>query len=204
MPAIEWEGRILRRRSSSADMELIGLWIALGIFISIVFFAILLGTFNFLLENPLKQWRDVKASIEVKDKRITVLEGRISSLATESQAKTSLIDDQTNSIRMCINQYENKDLELRQKQDRIDELTRLRDESLEKADEWEAEVLQLRPRVGELNDQIRVLKREMDAIERERDEERERNAENSKRLAFVTGQLARQRLSPTPSEGSRS
>ena len=204
MPVIEWEKRILQRRSSNADSELIGLWMALGIFISIIVFAILLGTFNFLLKNPLKQWRNLNALIRVKDERITSLEGRISSLNNESRAKNFTIDDQSDQIRRYLYQVETKDSALQQRQDRIDELMRLRDVSLARVNELETEVQQLRPRVGELNDQIRVLRRERDERERERDEERDRNAENSKRLAFVTGQLARQRLSPAPSEGSKS
>jgi len=203
MPVIEWEEPALQQRSTSADRELIGLWMAIGILISIIFFTILLGTFNLLLENPLKTWRDLKASSVVKTKRITNLEGRISLLDTEALKKESVISDQSNKIMTYTQQVATRDSTLQQRDDQIVNLMRVRDQSLLRVNELETEVQRLRPRVGELNDQIRVVRRERDERERERDEERERNADISRRFAFVTGELAKQRLSPAPSEGSK-
>ena len=177
----------------------------LGILISVIFFTLLAGCFNMFLNNPLKQLQALKAQDKKKRSTINDLRDRSTNLEESVRAKDERIREREVEILEIIRNNDTASLNhlraMAQQEDAIMERSntiRQRDERISELTRFQNEADELRPRVGQQQDRIRELQQSLQRTEEELDAERQKNAENARRLAFVTAEMAKRSLGTEP------
>jgi chromosome segregation ATPase len=173
------------------DREKNWLWASLGILISLLIISGLGLLFNHLLGNPITRVRMMarnERKIASLRKAKETLDIKLATAEFEIHSKTSL----TNELQSKITAQSNTAAEqLAAKDAELAELQGTRHAELQELQPFREEANRLRPRVGEQEDRIRSLCRELDQRGAEIAAEKTRSAELAKKLGWVRGQMAR-------------
>jgi hypothetical protein len=121
----------LQRRWTNADGEKVGLWISLGIIITIILFIILLGTLNISMGKPLSKLREFEKDKSTRDTRAETLTAELADLRTQLATKTEECETAKRNNAGADRMFATQQQLAAQLNERIASLNRERDEKVE-------------------------------------------------------------------------
>lgn len=190
MPALPVHTQTIHRRWTDADGEKVGLWMALGIIVTIIFFTLLLGAYNFILGNPFLKVNKLKQDFDAKRIEADDLEREV------NQLKTSL-QQTRNTLRTTTSQKDNAEAEERRLREGIETLRndyellrREHSDSVQEAESKETELVTLRRRVGDQQDANRNHLNRITTLECEMGKQKDKYKDLSKKYAAVQEEVA--------------
>jgi chromosome segregation ATPase len=178
---------------------------------------------SIILGDPLREWRNMRVSVETKQRRLVGLEGEIAGLTATGSDQTRTIGDLTKensnqdetiktsrarieSLLHQLGEEHNKKnsllLDLQDMKMRVErlehELQSMRREKELMHEEKNEELRTVRSEMNVMqitkNDELKVARREKDSMQVQRDEAQDKVKVMAKRLAFVTSKIAEQQV----------
>lgn len=205
--------RQLADNDAAALSEQTGLWIALGILITLVTIGFLFGFFNFWLANPLIQLRRLRnkeldverlqGQVRTKDAQLITNQTKIQQLETQISTRDTTITAKNTEITALNGVRDERDTltaSLREATERmtmLQELKRTNETEIVRLTPFEAEANALRPRIGEQDDTIRGLRRDVNGKQDELSLEKKRYLDLAKKLAWWSQQKMQKSSSST-------
>jgi len=166
------------KRWSNADGAKVGLWLMVGVVISLIVFTLAGLALNLAKKFPLRRLEKLEEEKERLEKEVERLKGAEEELRQSVATKDVQIGIHAADVTRTRQQIEQQAVQLRQRQDEISRLSNLEDEAN-----------RLRPRVGELQDELKEVRKGMESTRQELKEARRKNSEIAKKLAFADDEV---------------
>ena len=184
MAPIAAQNHTLQRRWSNADGEKIGLWISLGVIITIILFTVLLGSLNIYLGKPISKLRGFEANQASNDTRAETLTHELDDVRTQLEQKKEETQVVVKLKDGAERSFDTQRQLVQQQNDRIASLVRERDEKAAELTESRQFGTGKATDNDNLRNNLRDVEAERTRLNRECDRLR-------MQLSFATEQMAR-------------
>jgi chromosome segregation ATPase len=193
MAPISQHTHTFQRRWSNADGEKVGLWISLGIIITIILFTVLLGSLNIYLGKPLSKVREFEDEQAVRDNRAEALAQELEEVRNQLARKSEEYEAALREKEGVERNFDTQRQLVQQQNDRIANLTRAGDEKADELRQRTTELAESRLFGTERATETTNLRNNLRDVEAERIR-LDRECDRLKmQLNFATEQIARHR-----------